>query len=78
MQHSGVVMKTIGAGAATQVWAVTAPELKGKGGLYLENCSIGEPSDAGDQGYAAYALDSTSAERLWKASEQWVGEVFAA
>lgn len=76
MQQSGVVMKSIGAGAATQVWSVTAPELKGKGGLYLENCSIGEESDSGDHGYAAYALDKNLAEQLWQSSEHWAEEVF--
>ena len=27
-------------GAATSVWACVAPEVEGKGGLYMENCAI--------------------------------------
>jgi hypothetical protein len=34
------VFKTIEQGASTTVWAAVAPELEGKGGLYLENCEI--------------------------------------
>ena len=35
-------LKSIEAGASTTVWAATAPELNGLGGLYLENCRISE------------------------------------
>ena len=30
--------KSVEAGAATSVSAASAPELEGRGGLYLENC----------------------------------------
>lgn len=76
MEESGIVMKSVPAGAATQVWAITSPELEGKGGLYLENCGIGEISDEPVGGYAAYATDPESAEKLWQLSEQLVGETF--
>ncbi|OZJ01498.1 hypothetical protein BZG36_05614, partial [Bifiguratus adelaidae] len=36
--------KTIPEGAATQVYALTSPELTGKGGAYLVDCHIAEPS----------------------------------
>jgi len=33
-------MKSIPQGAATSVFAATAPELKGKGGYYLKDCNV--------------------------------------
>ncbi|KAJ2964765.1 hypothetical protein NQZ79_g230 [Umbelopsis isabellina] len=36
-------MKTLGQGAATQVWAATSPDLNGKGGAYLDDCHIETP-----------------------------------
>lgn len=33
-------VKTVEQGAATSVWAAIAPELEGRGGLYLEDCQI--------------------------------------
>ena len=56
------------------------PELEGRGGLYLEDCSIGEPDQGqgtGSTGYAAYALDPELADRLWSLSEDLVGQRFA-
>jgi NAD(P)-dependent dehydrogenase (short-subunit alcohol dehydrogenase family) len=71
--------KTPEQGAATSVWAATAPELEGKGGLYLDDCQIaGErtsPDDPG--GYEPYARDPAAARRLWTVSEELVGETFA-
>ena len=37
------LFKTPAQGAATSVWAATAPEMAGCGGLYLEDCGIGVP-----------------------------------
>lgn len=54
-------MKTIPQGAATSVYAATAPELKGKGGAYLADCAIVEPMAA--------AQDAGLAAALWKVSE---------
>lgn len=48
-------------GAATQVWAAVGPELAGLGGLYLEDCRVGEP--------APYARDAARAARWWELSE---------
>ncbi len=75
---SGIVYKSVEQGAATSVWAATAPELAGRGGLYLEDCSIGRPDATGSavSGYADYALDEAAAERLWQLSEQLVGQRF--
>ena len=70
--------KTPEQGAATSVWAATAPELESRGGLYLDDCQIAtlrtSPDDPG--GYEAYARDAEAAKRLWTVSEQHVGESF--
>ncbi len=79
-RNSGEPMsfKTVEAGAATSVWASTSPSLNGLGGLYLEDCHIGEPAIEGKRGgYMDYALDTDKADALWQASEELVGEVFA-
>jgi NAD(P)-dependent dehydrogenase (short-subunit alcohol dehydrogenase family) len=70
--------KTVPCGAATSVWAATAPELAGKGGLYLDDCQIASPRTSPDDegGYEAYALDAAAAQRLWQVSEELVGERF--
>jgi NAD(P)-dependent dehydrogenase (short-subunit alcohol dehydrogenase family) len=67
--------KTPPQGAATQVWAATAPELEGRGGLYLEDCHVAgpQPEANGPTGYAPWALDASGATRLWELSERLVG-----
>ena len=70
-------MKSVEAGAATSVFAATAPELEGRGGLYLEDCQIAEINDDEDTGIGgvrSYALDRSAAERLWAISEEMVGQ----
>ena len=77
---SGSPEKTPAQGAATQVWAATAPELDGVSGVYLEDCHIAAriPSDDfGAAGVAPEALDPAAADALWMASEKIVGETFA-
>ena len=66
--------KTPEQGAATAAWAATATELAGKGGCYLENCSISHPADAGNRmsGYAEHIVDASAAELLWTMSEECV------
>lgn len=49
-------------GAATQVWAAVSPDLAGRGGLYLEDCRIGEA--------APHARDPGRAAELWGLSER--------
>lgn len=70
--------KEVASGAATAVWAATAPELDGRGGLYLEDCSESAPvgSDGISTGYRDYAVDPKLAQRLWKVSEKMVGQTF--
>jgi NAD(P)-dependent dehydrogenase (short-subunit alcohol dehydrogenase family) len=67
--------KSVPEGAATSVWAATAAELDGRGGLYLEDCGIGEPTDdpAARTGVRPYALDPGRAAALWELSERLVG-----
>jgi NAD(P)-dependent dehydrogenase (short-subunit alcohol dehydrogenase family) len=74
--------KTIPQGAATSVWAGVVAPADEIGGRYCENCHPGSivPDDATitvvSEGVRAYAVDPTSAEALWKKSEEMVGESF--
>ncbi|RUP51168.1 oxidoreductase, partial [Jimgerdemannia flammicorona] len=61
----GPQLKTVPQGTATQVWALLAPELKGKGGEYLEDVSVSCPK-------TEQARDPNAAERLWSVSEEYV------
>jgi NAD(P)-dependent dehydrogenase (short-subunit alcohol dehydrogenase family) len=78
MSRGGVSFKTVEAGAATETFAATAPELEGRGGLYLEDCHVATVNDAEDalDGVKSYALDPANAERLWEVSEKLVGQRF--
>lgn len=58
----GLFMKTVPQGAATSVFAATAPELAGQSGAYLADCKVKAPSSAG--------VDAALAERVWTLSEQ--------
>lgn len=72
--------KTIAQGAATTLYAATAPELEGRGGVYLEDCHVAAVNDSrgSAEGVKAYALDPEAARGLWRASEAMVGEHFGA
>ncbi|MEW6270262.1 MAG: oxidoreductase [Thermodesulfobacteriota bacterium] len=59
--------KSVAAGAATTVWAATAPELASRGGTYLADCAISDE-------HAPWARDPEAARRLWEMSERMVGE----
>ncbi len=65
------IFKTPAQGAATSVWAATAPELAGRGGLYLEDCGIGQPAPASNRvwGFSPHVADPAGADRLWTVSE---------
>jgi NAD(P)-dependent dehydrogenase (short-subunit alcohol dehydrogenase family) len=68
--------KTPEAGAATEVWAATSPQLAGRGGLYLEDCDVAEVADESSsdrRGVRAYALDPDAAARLWAVSAERTG-----
>ena len=74
--------KTIPQGAATSVWASAVAPAEEIGGQYCENCHVGKivPDDLTisgvSEGVRGYALDSKTAEALWKKSEELVGESF--
>ena len=59
-------LKTIPSGAVTSVYAATAPELKGRRGLYLYACQIAEVNDDDSiqDGVRSYALDPEAAKQL--------------
>jgi NAD(P)-dependent dehydrogenase (short-subunit alcohol dehydrogenase family) len=58
-------------GAATTVWAATAPELDDHGGAYLADCAVSDE-------VAPWARDPAAARRLWDMSEQLTGTTFPA
>jgi NAD(P)-dependent dehydrogenase (short-subunit alcohol dehydrogenase family) len=74
--------KTLPQGAATSVWAAVVAHADEIGGQYCENCHVGHivpddaPITAVSEGVRGYALDPTTAEALWKKSEEMVGESF--
>ncbi|MFE4227644.1 SDR family NAD(P)-dependent oxidoreductase [Arthrobacter sp. NPDC056886] len=70
--------KTPAQGAATSVWAATAPALEGMGGVYCEDCDIAEAtvpgsSEARIRGVDAHAVDREAAARLWQMSAEMTG-----
>lgn len=62
-------------GAATTVWAAIGKEWEGKGGKYLNDCTVaGTPKDGEvNLGYAPHAYDEEAAKKLWEVSMQLVG-----
>jgi len=80
VERGKLTLKTVAAGAATSVYAATAPELAGKGGAYLADCTISPISAEGGNFTVVrpYALDFTAAERLWVVSQKMVGQSFDA
>jgi NAD(P)-dependent dehydrogenase (short-subunit alcohol dehydrogenase family) len=77
-RSKGMQFKSVEQGAATSCFTATAPELEGRGGLYLEDCHVAAVNDAPDalDGVKSYALDPANAERLWQLSEKLVGQRF--
>ncbi len=71
------IFKSTEQGAATSVWAATAPALKGLGGLYLEDCNQGLPAEPTNRvsGFSAHIADPAAALRLWEVSEQLLAGV---
>jgi len=75
---SGFKWKSIPQGAATSVWAATAPELDGRGGEYCEDCAVSPVlSDTGSSvngiGVEARAVDLDRALALWNLSVGLIG-----
>ena len=76
VENGTLPIKSIPAGAATQVLAATAPELAGRGGSFLADCHICPIDDEADSFTVvrSYAVDPDTADRLWRVSEEMVGE----
>jgi hypothetical protein len=74
--------KSIPQGAATTVWAAVVAPADEIGGSYCEDCHVSAivpdavPTAAMSEGVRGYAMDATTAQALWKKSEELVGESF--
>lgn len=55
-------LKTVEQGAATSIFAATAPQLSGQSGAYLSDCRVAQPMAA--------ALDPTLIDQVWAQSER--------
>ena len=69
--------KSVAQGAATSVWAATAPELADRGGAYCEDCGVADVrDDAGPTsgGVRSYAADPVRARLLWELTERLVAD----
>lgn len=77
-EKAGIAVKNVPQGAATSVWAATAPELTEHGGAYLLDCHIAPPisEEVPRQGYEKWAYDEVSAKALWERSEALTGVSF--
>jgi len=65
--------KTMEEGAATTIWCAVSPKLKGKGGVYCEDCDIAAMVPANSKlnsGVRPWAVDRAAAEELWSLSEK--------
>ena len=72
---AGMSFKSLEAGAATQCWAASSPDLGELGGKYLADCRVGVIGEnVRDFGVAPHAQDPDAAQRLWQASEELVGQ----
>lgn len=71
------IFKNPAQGAATSVWAATAPALKGHGGLYLEDCHQGVPAEPTNRvsGFSPHIADAAQALKLWDVSEKLLAQV---
>jgi NAD(P)-dependent dehydrogenase (short-subunit alcohol dehydrogenase family) len=71
-------MKSVEQGAATTVWAATAPGLEGRGGLVLEDCAEALPVGPETHpwsGYDASVADPNDARALWDYSVELIREL---
>lgn len=60
-------MKSNSQGAATTIYAATAPELTGQSGAYLKDCHVVHPSRE--------AQNDVNAKKLWDATEKLIASV---
>jgi hypothetical protein len=64
-------MKNQSQGSATTLFAAFSPDIADKSGAYLVDCKVDHQSPVME-----YALDKGNAEKLWKLSEELVGQTF--
>lgn len=68
--------KSSAQGAGCILWAAVATELEARGGLYIEDCGVGQPVQKDvewwDSGTSAWCYDRAAEERLWVDSERMV------
>ena len=69
--------KTVEQGAASTVWAATAPELEGEGGKFIENCKViinsYDPAVPYSEGYVEWTYSPEKEAKLWEVSQKLVG-----
>jgi NAD(P)-dependent dehydrogenase (short-subunit alcohol dehydrogenase family) len=71
--------KTIPQGAATSVWTAVVASPEEIGGRYCENCHVGRvvaDNVTISEGVRRYALDPSTAEALWRKSEEMLRATF--
>ena len=68
----GLRLKSLQAGAATQVWAAASPDAAAFNGRYLADCGPAAPGAAQNQ-TAPWIGDPDTAAQLWDLSEELVG-----
>jgi len=64
-------VKSVGQGAATTIWAATAPELEDRGGLVLEDCAEALPVGPDTHPWSGFdreVVDPETARLLWEHS----------
>lgn len=73
-----VPVKSLQAGAATQIMALCHPEFANKGGVFLEHCNYSQVNGDTRQGTGVipWVLDVEFGQKLWQLSEEMVNEVF--
>jgi WW domain-containing oxidoreductase len=64
-----LVLKSVGEGAATQVYLAVHPSVEGVAGKYFSDCNVGKSSSRG--------RDEEMAAKLWEVSEKIAAEVTA-
>jgi NAD(P)-dependent dehydrogenase (short-subunit alcohol dehydrogenase family) len=68
---TGRRFKSVPQGAATEVWAATAPEIGDYHGGYLADCGPGVlGANPGENGMRPWIADVDTADRLWELSER--------
>jgi len=68
---TGRRFKTVPQGAATEVWAATAPEIGDHHGGYLADCGPGVlGANPGENGMRPWITDVGTADRLWELTER--------